>query len=111
MPFFFIFVSFCVAIVPGKAQYQQPYYDDSFYQYPSSYPVIAGRTPNLANDNNRFLFGYTSTATATTTTTTTCTVYTSVACKSTGRRRRSSEDEDGFVNSSSVIKYVHSKKK
>jgi hypothetical protein len=104
MAFFLIFVSFCVVIVPGKAQYQQPYYDDNFYQYPSSYPVIAGRTPNLANDNNRFLFGYTSTATATTTTTTTCTVYTSVACLATGGRRRFLEDEDDFINSSPVMK-------
>lgn len=104
MRFFVLLLSFCTIIVQGKAQYQ-PYYDDSFYQYPN-YPVVAGRTPNLANDN-RFLFGYTSTTTTTTTTTTTCTVYTNVACLATGRRRRFLlEDDDDIVDPSPVVKYV-----
>ncbi|EFX88697.1 hypothetical protein DAPPUDRAFT_304744 [Daphnia pulex] len=101
MRFFVSLVTLCIVTVQGKAQYQ-PYYDDSFYQYPS-YPVAAGRTPNVVYDN-RFLFGYTSTTTATTTTTTTCTVYTNVACLASGRRRRFLEDDDDIVDPSPVIK-------
>jgi hypothetical protein len=111
MRFVVSLLTLCIVVVKGKAQYQ-PYYDDSFYQYPS-YPVAEGRTPNPGYENRflpGFLYGYTSTTVATTTTTTTCTVYTNVACLATGRRRRFLEDDDDIVDPSPVIKYKTSRK-